>query len=84
MPNKHVLRRIMTFPEDELLPKQDCVAQEDEEYKQTHDFQGGKDVEYWPLPYMLSFQHLDYKGYADRYAGLRLEPRIQKAFSNIC
>ena len=36
----------MIFPKDKLLPKQDCVAIEDEESEQVHDLQGGKDVEY--------------------------------------
>lgn len=45
----------MTFPEDKALPKQDCVAEEDEEYKQVHDLQAGKDLEHWPGPYMFSF-----------------------------
>lgn len=34
---------------DELLPKQDCVAREDEENKQVHDLQGRKDLEYTGL-----------------------------------
>lgn len=46
MSHKHVLPRRMRFPEDKPLPKQDRVAEEDEEAKQIHRLPGGKNLGY--------------------------------------